>query len=110
MDELLGSAQSEGNTNGASRDSMDRIQRVFAESVSVNISERDLPYEQKLNELASLDSIAVLEFITAVEKEFGITMETEFLEFDFLRDLPALASYVEDRMKKRPDPSTGPGE
>jgi acyl carrier protein len=46
----------------------------------------------------------VLEFVTAVEKEFGITMEPKFLEveFDFLRDLSVLASYIEQRMEARP--------
>jgi acyl carrier protein len=52
-----------------------------------------------LEEVAILDSIALLEFVTAVEKEFGLKLEPELLDFDFLRDLPALASHIEQRIE-----------
>jgi acyl carrier protein len=107
MAEFLGGAESTGNSPFASSDTLDRIQRVFAESISVSAGHENLRYEQKLEEAASLDSIAVLEFLTAVEKEFGIAMEPAFLDFDFLRDLPALASYVESRMR-RPESKPSP--
>jgi acyl carrier protein len=100
MAEFLGGAESTGNSHFASTDTLDRIQKVFVESISVSAGHENLRYEQKLEEAASLDSIAVLEFMTAVEKEFGIEMEPAFLDFDFLRDLPALASYVKSRMRR----------
>jgi len=103
MDEFLGSAASRVS---ASPDTLDRIQKVFGESIPVSAGDEDLPYELKLDQAASLDSIAVVEFMMAVEKEFGIAIEPEFIEFDFLRDFPALASYVERRMKGRPDSET----
>jgi acyl carrier protein len=80
-----------------SLDTMARIRRVFVESLHLNVRDDQVPYEQMLEEVAILDSIALLEFVTAVEKEFGIRMEPELLDFDFLRDLPALASYIENR-------------
>ncbi|MGP0071183.1 MAG: acyl carrier protein [Bryobacteraceae bacterium] len=85
----------------AGQETMARIRKVFVESLHLNIRGEELPYEQMLEEAVTLDSIAVLEFITAVEKEFGITMEPKFLEveFDFLRDLSALASYIEHRLQ-----------
>jgi acyl carrier protein len=88
----------------ASPETMARIRKVFVESLHLNVRDEELPYEQILEEAAILDSIAVLEFVTAVEKEFGITMEPKFLEveFDFLRDLSVLASYIEQRMEARP--------
>lgn len=103
MAEFLDGAKSTGNSHCASSETLDRIQKVFVDSVSVSAGRENLRYEQKLEEAASLDSIAVLEFLTAVEKEFGIAMEPAFLDFDFLRDLPALASYVESRMRQ-PEP------
>jgi acyl carrier protein len=106
MDEFLGIAASAEDPLSALPETLDRIQKVFVESIPVSASQEDLPHDLKLDEAASLDSIAVLEFMTAVEKEFGIAIEPEFLEFDFLRDLPALASYVERRMKRRPDSET----
>jgi acyl carrier protein len=82
-----------------SRDTMARIRRVFVESLHLNVREHQVAYEQMLEEVASLDSIALLEFVTAVEKEFRIKIEPELLDFDFLRDLPALASYIEQRVE-----------
>jgi acyl carrier protein len=79
-------------------DTTDRIRRVFVRSLHLNLSEGDLHYEQKLDEVVGLDSLAVIEFVTALEKEFGITMEPELLRLDLVRDLPQLAAYVEDRV------------
>ena len=46
-------------------------------SLNLDAGGAELPYERLLEEAASLDSIAVLEFITAVEQEFGISMEPD---------------------------------
>jgi acyl carrier protein len=86
----------------ASPETMARLKRVFVESLHSDVRDDELPYEQMLEEAAVLDSVAVLEFVTAVEKEFGITLETELLEFDFLRDLSVLALYIEQRMEAHP--------
>ncbi len=83
--------------NSAASGTMARIRKVFVESLGLSVRPEDLRYEEMLEEAAALDSIAVLEFLTAVEKEFGISIEPERLEFNFLRDLSALASYVEGR-------------
>ena len=85
-------------------DTADRIRRVFVRSLHLNLSEGDLDYESKLDESVGLDSLAVLEFVTALEKEFGITMEPELLRLDFVRDLPQLAAYIEDRAARLPRP------
>lgn len=82
-----------------SLDTMARIRRVFVESLQLNLRDDQVPYDQMLEEVASLDSIALLEFVTAVEKEFAIKMEPELLDFDFLRDLQGLASYIEHRIE-----------
>jgi len=83
-------------------DTRDRIRRVFVRSLHLNLSEGDLDYGSKLDESVGLDSLAVLEFVTALEKEFGITMEPELLRLDFIRDLPKLAVYIEDRASRLP--------
>lgn len=68
------------------------------DSLGLNLSEADLDYERKLGEYAGLDSLAALEFVTALEKEFGITIEPELLRLEFVRDLDELAVYLENRM------------
>ena len=72
----------------------DRIRRVFIESLQLNIRENELSYADKLDEVAGLDSIAVLEFVTALEKEFDISFEPEMLTIDVVGDLNRLVDYV----------------
>jgi acyl carrier protein len=107
MDDHLSCAEAAGNPADVPRDAallliMERIRKVFVASLHLNVSEEELPYEQMLEEAAILDSIAVLEFVTAVEREFGVSIQPEFIEFGFLRDLAGLASYIEDRIETRP--------
>jgi acyl carrier protein len=93
MDEHLSRAEEGANP----RRTTERIQSVFLRSVATGSLVSDFSYEQMLQEISTLDSIAVLEFVTALEKEFGVTIESELLEFEFLRDLPRLAAYLDAR-------------
>jgi acyl carrier protein len=86
---------------------MERIRTVFTDSLHLIHNGKGLSYDEMLDQAAGLDSIAVLQFLTAVEKEFGIELEPAALEFEFLRDIEALASYLEDRIGDLP-PSTPP--
>jgi acyl carrier protein len=79
---------------------MDRIRRVFVESLHLNLREEAFSYEDKLDETVGLDSVAVLDFVSALEKEFGITFEPEMLTIDVVRDLRQLAAYVDDRVAR----------
>src|ERR1035438_7192360 len=106
MDEHLSCTVAARNSSGTSPGTMDRIRKVFVASLRLNVREQELPYQQMLEQAAILDSIAVLEFVTAVEREFGISLEGESLEFDFLRDLSRLASYIDAQMERRPGSAT----
>jgi acyl carrier protein len=87
-----------GHSPAPSPDTVNRIRRVFIEALRLNIHLEDLPYADRLDEAAGLDSVAILEFVLALEKEFDVAIEPQFLQFDFLRDLSRLASYIEERM------------
>ena len=89
--------------HSVSKETMERIRMVFAGSLHLSHNGKELPYEEMLDKATGLDSIAVLEFLTAIEKEFGIELEPAVLEFEFLRDIEALASYVEDRLRRTSD-------
>ena len=71
-----------------------RIRTALIDALSLNLREEDLQYSGKLDELVGLDSLAALEFVAALEKEFGITFGPERLELETLRDLPKLADYI----------------
>jgi acyl carrier protein len=94
MDEFLNGGETP-RPAGPSADTLARIRNVFVRSMRLGVLPEDLSYEQLLQEAAILDSIAVLEFVAALEAEFGVSIEPKFLAFDYLNDLPALASYLE---------------
>jgi acyl carrier protein len=95
------------DAGSGSRDTMDRIRRVFIDSLQLNLREEDFSYEAKLDEAAGLDSVAAIEFVTAIEKEFGITFEPEKLTIELMRDLKELTAYVDQRTTRR-SASEGP--
>lgn len=95
MDQLL---SREGGPDSTSGEAMERIRKVFADLLHLNGGGQGLSHAEVLDAAASLDSIAVVEFLTAVEKEFGIELEPAVIEFEFLRDVAALATYIEDRI------------
>ena len=72
-----------------------RVRRVLIDSLSLNLEQQDLEYDDKLDEVVGLDSMAALEFVMGLEKEFGVTIDAENLELDLLRDLPALSAYIQ---------------
>ena len=80
-----------------SRATADRIRRVFVAALGVNVDPEALPYEAMLDDTVGLDSVAILEFVVALEVEFGIELEMERLTLEFLRDLGRLASYIDAR-------------
>jgi acyl carrier protein len=95
------------DSGSPSRETMDRIWRVFVESLNLNLTEEDFSYEAKLDESVGLDSVAVLDFVTALEKEFKITFEPEMLTIDLVRDLKELAAYVDERVARSSNVSDG---
>jgi acyl carrier protein len=100
MDSLLKDAGS------GSRDTRDRVRRVFIESLQLNLREEDFSYQATLDESVGLDSVAVLDFVAALEKEFDITFEPEMLTVELVRDLNELTAYVGERTARRRHPKT----
>ena len=88
------------DTSSGSRDTMDRIRRVFVESLHLNLRPEDFSYEDKLDESVALDSVAAIEFIIALEQEFGITFEPEILSIEVLRSIQELAHYIDARQQR----------
>ncbi len=74
-----------------------RIKRVFARALRLNLTEAEWNYAGRLEELAGLDSVAVIEFVAALEREFGITIEPDELRLELLGDPEQLAQYLDRR-------------
>lgn len=89
------------DARSGSPDTMSRIRRVFIDSLHLNLREEEFSYQAKLDESVGLDSVAVLDFVTALEREFGIEFEPEMLTIELVRDLKELAVYVDERVARR---------
>ncbi|HTS47739.1 MAG TPA: acyl carrier protein [Bryobacteraceae bacterium] len=87
---------------------LDRIRRVFIESLHLNVQGEDLADLEQLKEAAGLDSVAVLEFVAALEKEFDIRLEPEMLTIEVVGDLKQLAAYIDERSAQGRPPLESP--
>jgi acyl carrier protein len=96
MDDVL--KPSDARSSSGATDTITRVRKTFAEALNRMPTEHTSDV-QMFDEAASLDSIAVLEFLNAIENEFGIVIEQEVIEFEFLRDFTALATYIDERLR-----------
>jgi acyl carrier protein len=78
-----------------------RMVRVINRALGANLEVSELQRESRLNDLIGLDSMAQLEYVTALEQEFQITFPAEKLRLDFLADLYALAEYLSGETRER---------
>jgi acyl carrier protein len=76
---------------------LDRLRRVADGSLNLGLSAEELESFNRLDEAAGMDSLSLLEFISGVEKEFGVTLAEDELRIEVLADLPALASRLKSR-------------
>ncbi len=80
-----------------------RILGVLSRALSVNLSEEEALGTTRLDQLFGMDSMASLEFLIALEREFGLTFSSEQMVLDLLRDLPRLAAFIEERITRADD-------
>lgn|GEM_PF-4876024 len=64
-----------------------RIRRTLVRALSLEVREEEISLAESLDAVVGLDSLAVLEFVDALEKEFALVIEPEQLELERLRDL-----------------------
>jgi acyl carrier protein len=73
---------------------LQQLRRLASSALNLNLTDKELATLTQLDEVTGLDSLTVLEFVSAVEKEFGLTFEAGELRVDFLKDLPRLAEHI----------------
>ena len=70
--------------------STERVQRLFVEALN-----KEAPaIEADLIEGGLLDSLALVELIFAIEREFGVTIPLEELEIDSFRSVASITGFV----------------
>ena len=79
----------------AEKNIKNRIRRILIDSLELDLKEDEIGDSVNFDELFGLDSIAVIEFVIALEKEFEITIESERLTSSSLKNLDKLSAYIE---------------
>lgn len=74
-----------------------RILRILKVSLSLNLSEEEAAGADSLDAFFGMDSMATLEFLVALEKEFGIRLDLEEIESGLLRSLSRLTRHLTER-------------
>lgn len=78
--------------------SVDEVKEVLVETLGVQDRAASIAETTPLiGSLPELDSMAVLELITALERRFGITVEDEELNAELFETLGSLAAFVEGK-------------
>jgi acyl carrier protein len=76
---------------------LQRLRCLANSSLNLNLTAEELANLTRLDEVTGFDSLAVLEFVGAVENEFGITFQDAELRTNFLADFRGLAEHISGR-------------
>ncbi len=86
-------------------DVIDRLKYIIAEQLDVNIRRQDIDADAPMFEGGlGLDSIAIVELITAIEEGFGFQFADDDLNLKPFQSLRTLAELIGDRQAS-PSPS-----
>ena len=69
---------------------IDRVQRLFVETLNTSAPSPDAD----LIDTGVLDSLALVELLFALEREFGVTIPLEELDIDTFRSVSSIADLV----------------
>ena len=70
---------------------LQRLRLLASDALDLNLTPAELATVTRLDEVTGFNSLTILEFVAAVEKEFGCTLPPAELNAEFLTDLPRLA-------------------
>jgi D-alanine--poly(phosphoribitol) ligase subunit 2 len=70
---------------------IDRVQRLFVEALNVQVPSPDTD----LIDGGLLDSLALVELLFAMEREFNVTIPLEELDIDAFRSVNSIGEFVE---------------
>ena len=74
------------------------LKKLLIDVLELDFQKDELGDAAMLDEHFGLDSVAAIEFILGIEKEFQITIDPETISIDLLRDLDKLSVYIKNRL------------
>ena len=76
-----------------------RIRQVFRDKLKLDVPSVDTD----LFETAVLDSMVFVDLLLHLEREFGVTVALEDIEFDHFRSIERIAEFVANRVARAED-------
>ena len=83
-----------------------RIRQVFRDKLKLDV----LSVDTDLFETAVLDSMVFVDLLLHLEREFGVTVALEDIEFDHFRSIERIAEFVAKRVASAEDTSLARSE
>ena len=72
-----------------------RILQVIIHDLELNIDKDKIESASRLDELFGMDSIAIVELVVGIEKEFDIKIPSEYLSVEMLQNVSTIAEHIQ---------------
>ena len=77
-----------------------RITSVLVETLELDLDGEAIGDATDIDQLFGLDSVAIIEFVLGIEKEFGVRIESHQLERKLITNLDKLSVYIGELIDK----------
>ena len=78
----------------------ERVFKVFQKTMYADCRCEDWREAESLQSLSAMDSVGILDFVLALEQEFGLKFPIDDLQMELFMDRPRLVSYVADKLSE----------
>jgi acyl carrier protein len=72
-----------------------RILQVIIRDLELNIDKDKIEIASRLDELFGMDSIAIVELVVGIEKEFDIKIPSEYLTVEMFQNVSTIAEHIQ---------------
>lgn len=76
----------------------ERVFRAFQRTMSADCRWEDWCEAESLQSLSAMDSVGILDFVLALEQEFGLKFPIDDLQMELFMNRPRLVRYVADKL------------
>lgn len=78
---------------------VDRLKKIIADKLDVNIAYNDIDETISLFEDGlGLDSIAIVDLIVSIEKDFALSIDDQELNVELFKSLRTLAQFIQGKL------------
>jgi len=71
-----------------------RILQVILRDLELNINKDKIQSTSRLDELFGMDSIAIVELVVGIEKDFNIKIPDEYLSVEVFQSIKTIAEHI----------------